>query len=209
MKKVLLGLMAASMVISGCASTDSNQSRGAAVGAVLGAILGKATGDHDKSRYVWGAVVGALAGSAIGSYMDKQEQELRDKLADSGVDVQRKGDDIHLYMPGNITFATGSARIQPEFFAVLEDVAIVLNEYEKTVLRIEGHTDDIGAAEYNQSLSESRAESVKSQLIGYQVDYRRMTTVGLGEFSPLVPNDSPENRRQNRRVELKIQPLTK
>lgn len=208
MKKILVAAVVSSVVLSGCASTDSNQGKGAAIGAVLGAVLGKATGDNHKSRYVWGAAVGALAGSMVGSYMDQQEAELREKLADSGVEVEREGDDIHLYLPGSVTFETGSANIQPQFYAVLEDVAVVLNEYEKTTLLIEGHTDDVGSAEYNQHLSESRALSVKGHLLQYSVNSRRIDTVGMGEFSPVVPNDTEVNRQQNRRVELKIQPVT-
>lgn len=208
MKRLILLGLASLTIITGCANTGDNAGRATAIGAVLGAVLGKATGDNDKSRYVWGAAVGAIAGNMVGKYMDQQERELQEKLADSGVEVSREGDDIHLYLPGNITFETGSARIQPQFNAILDDVATVLNEYPKTTLRIEGHTDDIGSAEYNQQLSESRAMSVKSHLIDYQVDARRIVTVGLGEFAPLVENNSAENRQKNRRVELKIQPLT-
>lgn len=89
-------------------------------------MLGKGTGDHDKSRYVWGAAVGALAGGAIGSYMDKQEEEFREELADSGVKVIRDGDNLRLQLPSNITFATGSANISQSFNPVLDDVARVL-----------------------------------------------------------------------------------
>lgn len=196
-------------LLSGCANTmDSNQGRGAAIGAVVGALLGKATGDHDKSRYVWGAIVGALAGSAIGSYMDRQEDELRRQLSDSGVTVYRDGDRIHLYLPGNITFDSGSAAVKAEFYHILQDVALVLNEYHKTTLIISGHTDDTGPAELNQQLSLARANSVRDQLIGYQVDQRRITTQGYGEFKPLYPNDSAKNRQANRRVELTIIPNT-
>ncbi len=197
----------ASLVLAGCAANSSNTQKGAGIGAVVGALLGKATGDNDKSRYVWGAVVGALAGSAIGSYMDKQEQEFRQELQGSGVRVYREGDNLRLQLPGNITFATGSAAIAAGFYPVLEDVARVLNKYPKTVMMVEGHTDDVGDDAYNQRLSESRANSVKSFLLEQGVDARRINTIGYGEYSPLVPNDSPEQRQQNRRVELKILPI--
>lgn len=208
MKSWLLIGAASLSIISGCSSTNNNTGTATAVGAVLGAVLGKATGDHDKSRYVWGAAVGAIAGNVVGRYMDQQERELQEKLANSGVQVTREGNEIHLYMPGNITFETGSAAIQSQFNVVLEDVAAVLNEYPKTILRIEGHTDDVGSAQYNQQLSESRALSVKHYLIGELVDARRITTVGMGEFEPIAANNNEENRQLNRRVELKIQPLT-
>ncbi len=207
-QSVIAAVMAMTVTLAGCANTNlSNTQKGAGIGAVVGAILGKATGDHDKSRYAWGAAVGAIAGGAIGNYMDKQEEELREQLSDTGVDVVRDGDNIRLVMPGDITFATDSASISPNFNPVLNDVATVINNYEKTVLMIKGHTDDTGSDQYNQALSERRAEAVKSQLTSYNVNPTRITTVGLGEYKPKVPNTSAANRQMNRRVELEIRPL--
>jgi len=142
----MIAMALSTLIITGCASNTSNTQKGAGIGAVLGALAGKGTGDNDKSRYVWGAALGALAGSAIGSYMDKQEQEFRDELADSGVEVSREGDSIRLSIPGNITFPNDSAAIVTGFYPVLENVAKVLNRYEKTKLSIEGHTDSVGDA---------------------------------------------------------------
>ena len=209
MKKVFaVGLISAALAVGGCETSPNNTQKGAGIGAVVGALLGKATGDNDKSRYAWGAVVGAIAGGAIGNYMDRQEEEMREQLADTGVQVVREGDNLRLIMPGDITFATNSASISPNFNPVLQDVAKVVNNYEKTVLMIEGHTDDTGADSYNQTLSERRAQSVKNLLVTFNVNPTRVTTVGLGEYQPKVPNTSAENRQMNRRVELKIQPLT-
>lgn len=209
MKKTLtIGAIALALSVSGCASNPNNTQKGVAIGAVVGAILGKATGDHDKSRYAWGAAVGAIAGGAIGSYMDKQEEALREELADTGVQVVREGDNLRLVMPGDITFATDSAAISPNFNPVLQDVATVVNKYEKTILMIKGHTDDTGSEEYNQALSERRANSVKNQLVAFSVNPTRITTLGLGEYQPKVANTDPASRQVNRRVELEIQPLT-
>ena len=207
MKKLVLATVISAVMVSGCASNASNTQKGAGIGALIGAVLGKATGDHDKSRYAWGAVVGAIAGGAIGSYMDKQEEEFREQLADSGVEVYREGDTLRLRLPGNITFATDSNSIDPRFYPVLNDVALVLNKYPKTTLKVTGHTDSTGSDSYNQALSERRAMSVKNYLISQQVDSRRLTTVGMGEYDPIVGNDSPELREQNRRVELQVYPL--
>ncbi|WP_218353664.1 OmpA family protein [Alteromonas lipotrueiana] len=210
MKKTLIaGVVAMTVGIAGCANDPSNTQKGAALGAVVGALLGKATGDNDKSRYAWGAAVGAIAGGAIGKYMDRQEEALRDELADTGIEVVREGDNLKLIMPGDITFATDSASIASQFNPILNDVATVVNEYEKTVLLIKGHTDDTGSEQYNQSLSERRAQSVKNLLTSYSVNPKRISTVGMGEYQPKVPNTSAQNRQQNRRVELEIQPLTK
>ncbi|MGM7446936.1 UNVERIFIED_ORG: outer membrane protein OmpA-like peptidoglycan-associated protein [Idiomarina abyssalis] len=208
MKKLVLTMMFSSLALVGCANM-SNTQKGASIGAVTGALLGKGTGDHDKSRYVWGAAVGALAGGAIGSYMDKQEEEFREELADSGVKVIRDGDNLRLQLPSNITFATGSANISQSFNPVLDDVARVLKKYEKTTMLIEGHTDSTGSAEYNQQLSLNRANAVRNNLVGNGVDSRRVTTEGYGESMPVADNDTESGRQLNRRVELRIVPNTK
>lgn len=205
MKKLTLAVAVSTLVVSGCANM-SNTQKGATIGAVAGAVIGKGTGDHDKSRYVWGAVAGALAGTAIGAYMDKQEQEFRDELAGSGVQVIRDGDSIRLQLPSNVTFAVDSTTIASNFNPVLADVAKVLNRYEKTTLMIEGHTDSTGNASYNQRLSENRAFSVRNHLISNGVDQRRVTTIGYGESMPIADNNSEAGRQLNRRVELRIVP---
>lgn len=207
MKKLILVTVATSVLVAGCANMNNTQ-KGATIGAVAGALLGKGTGDHDKSRYVWGAAVGALAGSAIGNYMDKQEQEFRDELSGSGVQVIREGDNLRLQMPGNITFATDSASISQNFYPVLNDVAKVLQKYEKTTMMVEGHTDSTGSAEHNQQLSLNRAMSVRNYLVGNGIDQRRLTTYGYGESQPIADNNTASGREQNRRVELKIIPNT-
>lgn len=208
MKKLALLTVIISLALVGCENM-SNTQKGATIGAVTGALLGKGTGDHDKSRYVWGAAVGALAGGAIGSYMDKQEEELREELADSGVKVVREGDNIRLQLPSNITFASGSATISQSFDPVLDDVARVLKKYEKTTMLIQGHTDSTGTAEYNQQLSLNRANAVRNHLVGNDVDTRRVTTEGYGESQPIADNDTANGRQLNRRVELRIVPNTK
>jgi outer membrane protein OmpA-like peptidoglycan-associated protein len=203
--RLLVGAVAGlSLILAGCEAT--NTQKGAAIGAIIGAVAGKATGDHDKKRYAWGALVGAIAGGAIGSYMDKQEAAFRDELADSGVKVHREGDNIRLEMPSDITFTSGNASLANQFKPVLDDVALVLNRYEKTFLQIDGHTDSQGGDQFNQSLSESRASAVRNYLLERQVNGRRMVTQGYGETQPVASNASANGRSQNRRVELMIIP---
>jgi outer membrane protein OmpA-like peptidoglycan-associated protein len=206
MKKTMIAVALSTFIITGCTNT-SNAQKGAGIGAVLGALAGKGTGDNDKKRYVWGAALGALAGGAIGSYMDKQEEEFRAELADSGVEVYREGDSIRLSIPGNITFATGSDAIVTGFYPVLEDVAKVLNRYDKTKLSVEGHTDSVGDANYNRELSIQRANSVANYLQATSVAANRLQTLGMGESQPIADNASTEGRQENRRVELRVIPL--
>ena len=124
--------------LSLAAALEALGPEGAAIGAVAGAILGKSTSNHKKKRLVWGAAIGAIAGTAIGHYMDKQEQAFRQELSGSGIDVIREGDNLRLIMPANITFARGQSYISSGFHATLNDVAVVLNKFDKTLLSIEG-----------------------------------------------------------------------
>jgi outer membrane protein OmpA-like peptidoglycan-associated protein len=207
MKKTMIAVALSTFILSGCASNTSNTQKGAGIGAVIGALVGKGTGDNDKKRYVWGAALGALAGGAIGSYMDKQEEEFREELADSGVEVYREGDSIRLSIPGNITFATGSDAIVTGFYPVLEDVAKVLNRYDKTKLSIEGHTDSVGDVNSNRELSMQRANSVAIYLQATSVEANRLQTLGMGESQPIADNATAQGRQANRRVELRVIPL--
>lgn len=207
MKKTMIAVTLSTFIISGCATTTSNSQKGAGIGAVVGALIGKGTGDNDKKRYVWGAALGALAGAAIGNYMDQQEEAFREELADSGVEVYREGDNIRLSIPGNITFPNNSAEIVTGFYPVLEDVAKVLNRYEKTKLSIEGHTDSVGDANYNRQLSMQRANSVANHLMSTNVMANRLQTLGMGESQPIGNNDNAQGRQENRRVELRVIPL--
>ncbi len=205
--------------ISGCTSTNpftgesetSKTTKGAVLGGLAGAAAGALTGKDSRDRRkraLIGAGIGALAGGAVGRYMDLQEAALRERLARTGVGVARSGDEIQLLMPGNVTFETDRDAIRAEFFQVLSDVALVLNEYEKTLIEITGFTDSTGEDAYNQRLSERRAESVRSYLSAQGVRPVRLVARGLGERMPIASNDTPEGRRQNRRVEIQLIPLT-
>lgn len=187
----------------------SNTGKGAAIGAGAGAIIGAVSGhDNRGERAAIGAGIGALAGGAVGAYMDAQESKLRAQLAGTGVSVTRVGNDIVLNMPGNITFATNSADIRGDFYDVLNSVALVLKEYQKTVIEIYGHTDSTGEAAYNMDLSERRAASVGRYLESQGIQFQRIVTKGFGEEYPVATNDTPEGRQLNRRVELRLVPIT-
>ena len=181
---------------------------GAATGAALGAIGGAIAGKPGKGAAI-GAGVGALAGMGVGAYMDRQEAILRQKLAGTGVRVVREGNNLRLIMPGNITFATNSAEIAPQFYSTLNAVALVLKEFPETLIEVTGHTDSTGSEEYNLQLSQQRANSVAQYLIAQGIAPNRILAKGMGESMPIAPNDTPEGRAANRRVEIRIQPMTR
>ena len=94
------------------------------------------------------------------------------------------------------------------FFSVLDSVALVLKEYDKTIIDVAGHTDSVGSEQTNQALSERRATTVGSYLRGKGVSDQRVATVGFGKTHPVATNDTPDGRQQNRRVELTLTPIT-
>ena len=102
-----------------------------------------------------------------------------------------------------ILFDTGSDRIRPESEPVLRQIGELLRAHAGLRLRVEGHTDDVGADDANLALSARRAAAVRQYLVArLGIDAERLESQGLGETRPVVPNASPEGRQQNRRVEL-------
>lgn len=208
--------LAALLTTSACVTnpeTGERRMSKAAIGGIGGALGGYLLGDvvggrNDRTEKIVGAGIGAIAGAGIGAYMDAQEKKLREQTAGSGVDVIRDGDNLLLRMPSGITFATDSAQVQPQFQPTLNEVASVLSQYPKTYIDIYGHTDSTGSEAYNQSLSERRAQSVSSYLAGHGVQSARMATRGYGEMQPIASNETEEGKQANRRVEIKIVPVT-
>jgi outer membrane protein OmpA-like peptidoglycan-associated protein len=219
MTRLVATLTGAIVVLSACTTLDpytreertARAQRQAVIGAAAGAAAGVLTGDNSvdrRKRALIGAGLGALAGAAVGNYMDRQEAALRAQLERTGVSVTRDGDNIILNMPGNITFATNSADLNASFFEVLDSVAIVVNEFQQTVIEVAGHTDSTGAFQYNVDLSQRRAGAVGTYLRTRNVLVDRIIEVGHGPSLPVASNDTVQGRQMNRRVELTLFPLT-
>lgn len=217
LKRVIVSLPLA-VVMTACQTIDpytgesktSSATKGAMIGAAAGAAVGAISGDNNRERRkraAIGAGVGVLAGGAVGHYMDRQEAELREKLAGTGVSVTRKGDQLILNMPGNVTFDTGKADIKDNFFPVLESVGIVLTEYSKTMVEVVGHTDSTGSDAINIPLSQRRAESVAAFLMSQKIAQARLSTYGAGSAYPIAGNETAEGRALNRRVEIALLPV--
>ncbi len=219
MKFAVISVTAASLLLSACTTnpyTGEQQvskgligaGTGAAVGAAAGALLGKTTSLKTRKAALVGAGIGALAGGGIGVYMDNQEAQLRQRLANSGVSVTRVGDSIVLNMPSNITFDSDQADVKPAFYDTLNSVALVFQEYDQSFIDVVGHTDSDGSDEYNEDLSRRRAAAVARYLTAQQLNPNRFSVEGRGEQEPIASNASARGKAQNRRVEITIQPLT-
>jgi outer membrane protein OmpA-like peptidoglycan-associated protein len=216
-KKTILAVTLASLTLGGCMTYDpytgeqktSNATKGSVIGALGGAAIGVATSsksDRGKGALI-GAAAGGVLGGGVGVYMDRQEVQLRQQLEGTGVRVVRNGDQISLVMPGNITFDLNQTSIRSQFAGTLDSVALVLKEFDQTIIQIEGHTDSQGADSYNQLLSERRASSVRDFLLNQGIESKRTRAVGYGERSPVASNDTESGREQNRRVELTLVPM--
>jgi outer membrane protein OmpA-like peptidoglycan-associated protein len=185
--------------------------KGAGIGAAAGAVVGLISGNSSRERReraLIGAGIGAIAGGGVGYYMDVQEAKLRQKLSGTGVSVTRDGDNIILNMPSNITFGVNSADISSDFYQVLDSVTIVVNEYDKTLIEVMGHTDNTGSEQHNQLLSDRRARSVTDYLASREINSVRLEAYGYGEGYPVSSNDTDQGRAKNRRVEIALVPIT-
>ena len=213
----LLTPLAAAILLAGCATSDpyggqtqrSSTAMGTGIGAAIGAAAGALSGDGSTSRRdraLIGAAVGAAAGAGVGAYMDRQEQQLRDNLQGSRIEIDRRGDDIVLNMPSSVTFGFDSAELTADARSALNEVANVLTQYTDTRVNIAGHTDSTGDASYNQRLSERRAQSVGNYLSQNGVSSMRLNTMGYGANQPVASNATEQGRAQNRRVEITLTP---
>lgn len=183
---------------------------GAVVGGTLGYLLGDVVGG--STARILGAGIGGSAGAVIGKRFDDQIKELDEQTAGSGVDVEEVGDQdaILVRLPDGVTFATGSADINPGFYETLNTVADSLIKYPNSLVDVYGFTDTTGSADFNMQLSRDRAEAVANYLAARGVARSRMATQGFGEtYDNLrVKTADGVNEPLNRRVEIKITPIS-
>ena len=219
-KYPLLGAAAAAALLTATACTTNPEtgerrvSTKGAIGGVVGAVAGYFGGDliggrRDRTEKILGAGIGAVAGAAVGTYMDRQEKELRDRTAGTGVEVDRQGNELLLTMPSGITFPINSYEIQPQFRSTLDQVAATLSTYPSTLIDVYGHTDPSGGDAINMPLSRNRAGSVADYLAARGVQRERIATEGFGSSQPLPgnANATEAERAANRRVEIRIVPV--
>ena len=212
---LVAGLAAASLLGASACVTDPNTGNrkvsrtaiGGAGGAAAGYLLGGLIGG--RTARILGAGIGGVAGGVVGYKMDQQIKELKESTAGTGVDVsQIPGQDAFLVNLPDVTFATGSTAISPSFQAALDRVAASLVQYPDSLIDVYGHTDTVGSTASNQTLSEERARAVANYLIGRGVATGRIRWEGFGETQPKVPTGDNVNEPLNRRVEVKVVPVS-
>lgn len=221
MKKITIAL-ALLIGLTGCQATQrqnattgetetNSATKGALAGVLAGVAIGLASGDNAKERRknaLIGAAAGGAVGGGVGYYFDSQEEALRNELKSSGVQVERVGDnELKLVMDNGVGFQSSSYQLDASIYNTLNGVARILVEYPDTALQIDGHTDSSGNDTKNQTLSEQRADSVRTYLIKQKVAAGRVHARGYGERYPVCDNSTSQGRACNRRVEITILPL--
>jgi outer membrane protein OmpA-like peptidoglycan-associated protein len=184
-----------------------NTTGGAVMGGILGGILGSTAGGNKKNNVIIGTAIGATIGGLIGQELDRQEEALRASLGNSDIGIVNTGSELVVTLPDSITFDTGSTIVREGLRSDLMVLAQNLNEFPDTTVDVIGHTDNVGAAGFNQQLSAGRADAVFVILNNAGVDSARLRAFGRGEDEPKASNLTEDGRRQNRRVEIIIRPI--
>lgn len=203
-KIILPAILASALLFSGCSSWNKTQKGaaiGTAAGGAAGAVIGRASGNTAMGTVI-GAAVGGVSGAVIGRKMDKQAEEIKNKVPDAK--VERVGEGIVVEFKNNILFGFDKADLTNDAKENLGKLVTVLNDYPDTDIAIYGHTDAKGSDEYNQRLSERRARAVADYLKSNDIAGSRLTTKGFGETQPKVTGESEDAAAQNRRVEFAI-----
>lgn len=215
--KVCCVLLILTVVLAGCApivqeggerqTRRDKTGKGAAIGAGAGALAALALGERELDEILVGAAIGAGVGAGVGTYMDRQEEKLAQI---PGTSVERVDKDMLLVrFESDILFDVDSAVLDAASRASLEQAAAVFNEYDKTAIIVQGHTDSTGSEQHNLALSERRADAVMNYLVGLGVDSARMTAIGYGEAHPVADNGTASGRQLNRRVDLLLKAKAK
>ena len=211
MRVLSAGLLVLAFLFS-CATTDSvtkhdKTAKGAGIGAAAGAVGALVTGKREADEILAGAAIGAAIGGGVGAYMDHQEAKLA-KIP--GTRVERLDESTLLvHFDSDVLFAVDSASLSGDARSSLGQAASVMNEYNKTAVVVQGHTDSTGTDQHNQGLSERRAGSVVSELVSQGVNRDRIASMGFGESQPVADNATSEGRRRNRRVDVMLRAKAK
>lgn len=207
MKRTILSIAVLGLLATGCSTTRnmSNQDKGVAIGAGSGAVVGGVIG-HAAGNTALGAIIGAgvggVTGGIIGNRMDKRAEEIKKEVP--GAKVERVGEGIVVEFSDNVFFGFDKSDLNTQSYTTLNNLTRILKKYQDLDVEVDGHTDNKGSADYNQRLSERRAQAVADYLKAQGISRNRITTKGFGMQYPKYSNDTESGRAGNRRVEFQI-----
>ena len=210
--KSVIGMLALTIAVSGCADMSATQrgtATGAGVGAGLGALIGGTTGGGSSGRTAGGALLGAAAGAVVGNIwsnrMENQKRTMEQATQGTGVQVTQTSDNrLKMEIPSDISFDTNRADIKGNFRPILDRFAATLNDNPSTTVSIIGHTDSTGSASINEPLSVERAAHTRDYLSMRGVSPTRVVVEGRGAREPIASNSDNDGRARNRRVEIYV-----
>lgn len=208
-------IIAFSLINCKAVQNANNKQKGAVIGttggAILGAIIGNNVGKGGNGELgaVIGGVIGGGAGILIGNKMDKQAQKIEEEIP--GAQVERVDDGIVVTFDesSGVYFDTNKYNVNVASQATLNKLIGVFKEFPDTNILVVGHTDSVGADDYNMTLSKNRANAVTNYLTQRGVNTGRLTTNWFGENQPVHDNSTAEGRAKNRRVNVVILPNDK
>lgn len=180
--------------------------RVAAVPAIVAVTAVRAYPVYDRSAYYGGSDVVVVPSGEVVGYMDRQYRDLQRGMEGTGATVFRRGTDLVVQLPADVTFAFDRADIRPRFQNTLAALAGTLDAYEGTDVEIIGHTDAVGSDAYNLALSERRGRSVADFLVARDTAPNRLVVEAMGKAEPIATNATVEGRAANRRVEIVLHP---
>jgi OOP family OmpA-OmpF porin len=209
------------LLATGCASVSTEKWQDCAIaGAAIGGAAGGFGDDHDREDLLLSAVGGAIIGGTICALMAEDDVKPAPVLDTDGDGVLDDADQCPNSAPGavvnalgcvaplvldGVNFHTDSAELTEEAKSVLHQIATAHHTHHSDVdLLISGHTDSQGSANYNQSLSQQRAEAVVAFMVEHGCDVTKLTAVGHGESEAIADNATKDGRAKNRRVELSV-----
>ena len=201
---LLAGVAIVAVALAGCETMSQREqgtAKGAGLGAIAGAVIGSATGGKAGQSAVIGAAVGAVAGNLWSKRMEDKQRAMQQATAGTGIEVARTPqNELKVNVPSDVSFAVGSATLNPSLRPVLEQFAQGLDATVQ--VRIVGHTDSTGTDAINEPLSLNRARTVRDYLADRGVPANRLEIAGRGPREPVADNATVEGRAKNRRVEI-------
>ena len=183
-------------------TSRDNTAKGAGIGAAAGAVAALIDGQREADEILAGAAIGAVVGGGIGAYMDAQEERLARIPGTTVERVDRQT--LLVHFDSDLLFDVDSAVLDGASRGSLGEISAVLQEFKKTAVVVQGHTDSTGTEAHNQALSERRARAVQNHLIRSGIAPNRLTAIGYGEGYPVASNASASGRQQNRRVDVML-----
>ena len=138
---------------------------------------------------------------SVPDYLDKCPNSVRGVKVDANGCPVNKKQDLDKLKTG-INFKNGSTILTNSSYNTLDDIVYLMMSFDDVNLEIQGHTDNVGDAEYNENLSQGRAQAVVDYLIRKNIKIDRLRAVGYGPHKPIADNNTKKGRAQNRRVEL-------